>query len=45
MIELRFQAVRQSGQSIMGSLSSETYAEGKKKIQTLVGKHNLTLKD
>ncbi|MBU2494061.1 MAG: type II secretion system F family protein [Bacteroidetes bacterium] len=44
MIELRFQAVKQSGQPITGSLNAETYAEGKKKIHILAGKHNLSLK-
>lgn len=44
MIELRFHATKPDGQTISGSLNAETFAEGKKKVHTLVGKHNLSLK-
>jgi type IV pilus assembly protein PilC len=44
MTELRFTAVKQNGQIISGSLSADTFSEGKKKIQKVAAHHNLTIK-
>ncbi|MBN1300115.1 MAG: type II secretion system F family protein [Melioribacteraceae bacterium] len=44
MIELRFNALKPNGQTISGTLSSDTYKEGKKKILALLEKNSLKLK-
>jgi type IV pilus assembly protein PilC len=44
MIELRFNAIKPNGQAISGTMTSPTYAEGKKKIKALVEKNQLKLK-
>lgn len=44
MIELRFNAIKVNGQSIVGTISAPTVAEGKKKIQELIAKHGLKAK-
>lgn len=44
MIELRFNAIKPNGQAISGTMTSPTYAEGKKKIKVLVEKNQLKLK-
>ncbi len=44
MIELRFNAIKANGQSIVGTISAPTVGEGKKKIQELVSKHGLKAK-
>ncbi|MCW8848466.1 MAG: type II secretion system F family protein, partial [Melioribacteraceae bacterium] len=44
MIELRFNAIKANGQSIIGTISAPTVGEGKKKIQELVKKHGLKTK-
>ncbi len=44
MIELRFNAIKANGQSIVGTISAPTVGEGKKKIQELVKKHGLKTK-
>jgi type IV pilus assembly protein PilC len=44
MIELRFNAVKTNGQSIVGTISAPTASQGKKKIQELVSKHGLKTK-
>lgn len=44
MVELRFNAVKQNGQLISGTLSVATYSEGKKKIHALMEKNKLKLK-
>lgn len=44
MVELRFNAIKPNGQIITGTLSAESYAEGKKKINLLIAKEKLKLK-
>jgi len=44
MIELRFNAVKTNGQSIVGTISAPSVSLGKKKIQELVEKHGLKTK-
>ncbi len=44
MIELRFNAIKPNGQAISGTMTSPTYAEGKKKIKALIEKNQLKLK-
>ena len=44
MIELRFNAVKANGQSIVGTISAPSVSLGKKKIQELVDKHGLKTK-
>ena len=44
MIELRFNAIKTNGQSIIGTISAPTVGDGKKKIQELVKKHGLKTK-
>ena len=44
MIELRFNAIKTNGQSIVGTISAPSVGEGKKKIQALVSKHGLKTK-
>ncbi len=44
MIELRFNALKTNGQSIVGTISAPTVSKGKKKIQELVRKHGLKTK-
>ncbi len=44
MIELRFNAIKANGQSIIGTISAPSVSEGKKKIQELVNKHGLKAK-
>lgn len=44
MIELRFNAVKPNGQAISGTMTSPTYAEGKKKIKAVAEKNQLKLK-
>lgn len=44
MIELRFNAVKTNGQSIVGTISAPTASQGRKKIQELVSKHGLKTK-
>ncbi len=44
MIELRFNALKSNGQSIVGTISAPSYSAGKKKIQELVDKHGLKTK-
>lgn len=44
MIELRFNAVRPNGQSIVGTITAPTYKDGKGKIAKLVEKHQLKTK-
>jgi type IV pilus assembly protein PilC len=44
MIELRFNAIKANGQSIVGTISAPTVGDGKKKIQELVKKHGLKTK-
>jgi len=43
MIEARFTAAKPNGKTITGSLSAPTYGEAKKKINSIVKKHNLKL--
>jgi len=45
MIELRFSAEKPNGQLISGSLTSETFGEGKKKIHKLAEKNQLKVKN
>ena len=44
MVELRFNALKQDGQAIVGTISSSTAREAKKKINTLVQQHGLKTK-
>jgi type IV pilus assembly protein PilC len=44
MIELRFNALKANGQSIVGTISAPSVGQGKKKIQELVKKHGLKTK-
>ncbi len=44
MIELRFNALRPNGQTIVGTITAPTYKDGKKKIQKLAEKHQLKTK-
>ncbi|MCB9258507.1 MAG: type II secretion system F family protein [Ignavibacteriales bacterium] len=44
MIELRFNALKANGQSIVGTISAPSVSEGKKKINELVSKHGLKTK-
>lgn len=43
MVELRFSALKPNGQTITGTLSADSYGEGKKKILTLVEKNQFKL--
>lgn len=43
MIELRFSAVKTNGQAINGTLTAESFAEGKKRVQFLANKHRLNV--
>ncbi len=44
MIELRFNAIKPNGQSLVGTITSPTFREGKKKILKLAEKHQLKIK-
>lgn len=44
MIEVRFNAIRPSGQTISGTLTEQTYSEAKKKIHLIAQKNNLKIK-
>lgn len=44
MIELRFNAIKPNGQAISGTMTTATFAEGKKKIKALAEKNQLKLK-
>lgn len=44
MTELRFTAVKSNGQIISGSLSADSFSEGKKKIHKLAEQSNLSIK-
>ncbi len=44
MIEVRFNATKQNGQVISGTLNAQTYSEAKAKVQALAQKHSLTVK-
>jgi type IV pilus assembly protein PilC len=44
MVEFKFTALRPSGQSITGSLSGNSVADGKRKIQRLAAKNKLKIK-
>ena len=44
MIELRFNAVKANGQSIVGTISAPSVSDGKKKIHELASKHGLKTK-
>ena len=44
MVEFKFTAIRHNGQSITGSLSGTSVADGKKKIQRLAEKNKLKIK-
>lgn len=44
MVEVKFTAIKQDGQSISGSLSVSSFGEGKKKIQRLAEKNQLKIK-
>lgn len=44
MTELRFTAVKSNGQIISGSLSADSFSDGKKKIQKLAEQSNLSIK-
>ncbi len=44
MLELRFNAIKPNGQLITGTLSADTFAEGKKKVQALIAKNQFKLK-
>ncbi len=44
MIELRFNAIKPNGQSLVGTITSPTFSEGKKKILKLAEKHQLKIK-
>jgi hypothetical protein len=41
MVELRFNAIKINGQNISGTLTAESAAEGKKKIQRLAEKKSV----
>ncbi|MBU1096740.1 MAG: type II secretion system protein [Ignavibacteriae bacterium HGW-Ignavibacteriae-2] len=43
MVELRFSALKPNGQTITGTLSAESYGEGKKKILALLAKNQFKL--
>ena len=43
MIELRFNAIKPSGQVINGTLNVPSFSEGKKRIHKLAAKHNLKI--
>jgi type IV pilus assembly protein PilC len=43
MVELKFNALKTNGQTITGTLSADTYGDGKKKIQALIEKNKLKL--
>jgi type IV pilus assembly protein PilC len=45
MVEFKFIAQKQNGQTITGTLSADTVAEGKKKIQRLADKNKLKLNE
>jgi len=44
MIELRFNAIKPNGQAISGTMTTATFAEGKKKIKALAEKNQLKIK-
>ena len=44
MVELRFNALKQDGQAIVGTISSSTVRDAKKKINALVQQHGLKTK-
>ena len=44
MVELKFTAEKTNGQAISGSLSANTYSEGKKKVQRLAAKNQLKIR-
>lgn len=44
MIEVRFNATKQNGQVISGTINAQTYSEAKTKVQALAKKHTLTVK-
>lgn len=44
MIELRFNAIKPNGQPISGTMTTATFAEGKKKIKALAEKNQLKIK-
>ena len=44
MVELRFNALKANGQSIVGTISAPTVTQAKKKIHELVSKHGLKTK-
>ncbi|MCF8261525.1 MAG: type II secretion system F family protein [Melioribacteraceae bacterium] len=44
MIELRFQAIKQSGQAITGTINVPSYSEGKKKIKLIAEKYLLSVR-
>ncbi len=44
MVELKFTAEKLNGQAINGSLSANSYSEGKKKVQRLAEKNRLKIK-
>jgi len=44
MIELRFNAIKPNGQAISGTMTTPTFADGKKKIKTLAEKNQLKIK-
>jgi len=44
MVELRFNALKANGQSIVGTISAPTVSQAKKKINELVSKHGLKTK-
>lgn len=43
MIEVRFTARKPNGQAISGTLTSSTFPDAKKKINSIISKHNLKL--
>ena len=44
MIELRFSAIKTNGKPISGTLTAQTFREGKQKVNKIVKRHNLKLK-
>ncbi len=44
MVELRFNAIKPNGQSLVGTITSPTFSDGKKKILKLAEKHQLKIK-
>ena len=44
MIELRFNAIKLNGQTVSGTIFTDTYWNGKRKIRKLANKHKLKLK-